>query len=149
MANKICAAFYIVFCSYLFVANVVNAERRHHLACAAVPDGTFVRSAKSCGYYYLCKNEAIALEGACPHGYLFDEVKQICGFGRLVNCNSCAPYGRPNIADPKSCRTYFKCVNGIRRTYHCPTGQLFDDISNRCQASRDVDCKVEFQYFVL
>lgn len=143
MANKIVAVLYFAFCSYLFVANVVDANRENHLACAAVPDGTFVRSAISCGHYYLCANEVVVSELKCPDRYLFSEEKQLCDFAKFVNCNSCLQYGRPYFADPTNCRNYFKCVNGHRRTYHCPSGQLFDEISNRCQHSEDVNCNLD------
>lgn len=143
MANKIVVALYFACCSYLFVANVVDANRENHLACAAVPDGMFVRSAKSCSHYYLCANEAVVSEEKCPDRYLFSEEKQLCDFGHLVNCNSCLQYGRPYFADPNNCRQYFKCVNGHRRTFHCPSDQLFDEISNRCQDSEDVNCNLD------
>lgn len=143
MANKIVVAFYIVVCSYLFAANVVDASRINHLACAAVPDGTFVRSTKSCGHYYVCANQAVVAEEKCPDRYLFNEEKQLCDHKNFVNCNSCVQYARPYYADPENCGKYFLCVNGHRRTYNCPFGQLFDHISNRCQAEQQVNCKVK------
>lgn len=143
MAHKIVAAFYFVFCLYLFVANVVvDADRHIYLACAAVPDGTFVRSTRSCRHYYLCENENVVHETKCPDKYLFSDVKQLCDFDKFVNCNSCLEYGRPYFADPKNCSKYFRCINGLRRTFNCPYDQMFDEISNTCQISRDVECKV-------
>lgn len=142
MANKIVAAFYFVFCSLLFVANVVLANRDNYLACAGVPDGKYIRSGKSCSHYYYCVKEAVAFEEKCPDKYLFSDVKQLCDFAINVNCNSCVQYGRPYHSDPMNCGNYFECVNGFRQNYHCPSNKLFDEISNKCQAAHAVDCKV-------
>lgn len=138
MASAI--ALFVATCSFLVAASLANADRGTHLACAGVPDGTFIRSTKSCSHYYLCQNGAVVFGDKCPGNYLFNDAKQLCDFASTVDCNSCVQYGRPYFADPTSCSRFFQCVNGLRRTYQCRAGESFDEISNRCQKSGTVDC---------
>lgn len=148
MANNLLLTFGYGLCAILFVAvNTVEAKRANHLACASVPDGIFVRSAKSCQHYHLCRGQRIATEMKCPHGFLFSDVKQMCDHAKLVNCDSCVTYGRPNSVDPNNCYSYFKCINGLRHKYYCSVGQMFDDTSNQCQATQNVDCKVNYHFW--
>lgn len=145
MANEMRIAWYFVVCSYLLAASVVSADRGNRSACAGVANGRFIRSPKSCAHYYTCKNKAITKERRCPDNLLFDDDRQECNWAILVDCGTCLHHERSYLPHPVDCSLYIRCVKGIRRTYRCPNGKLFDEISSKCQPSDYVNCRVNFE----
>ncbi|XP_017844160.2 probable GPI-anchored adhesin-like protein PGA55 isoform X2 [Drosophila busckii] len=60
-------------------------ELSEHSACSSLPNGAYVRDAKSCSKFYVCANgRSIARQ--CPTNLYFDIKKKVCNFPRLVDC---------------------------------------------------------------
>lgn len=45
----------------------------------------------------------------------------------------------PRYADPEDCQFFYVCINGnVPRRNGCKLGQVFDDVSKKCEWARNV-----------
>lgn len=110
--------------------------------CVLAPERHFVTNTLGCDRYFVCINGK-AIEGACPVGYKFNPIAQLCDFAKNVDCKTCALYGLQKIADPNSCTIYYECANGARTQRLCPPGLQFNVQNGNCDIASVVNCDRE------
>lgn len=119
----------------------VHAQKRDPI-CLNVPHGHFVRGSQSCKAFNYCANgEAYA--GTCPTSLSFNAQREICDHEERVDCVQCSAHGVQNIADPRDCSKFYRCVRGFRTARQCPAGLMFDTRLGDCNVDANSVCQVQ------
>lgn len=108
--------------------------------CINVPHGRFVRGSQSCKSFNYCANgEAYA--GTCPPTLSFNAQTEICDHDDRVDCVQCSSYGVQQIADPRDCSKFYRCVRGFRTARQCQPGLRFDTRLGDCNFDASSACQ--------
>ncbi|XP_023229633.1 uncharacterized protein LOC111629917 isoform X2 [Centruroides sculpturatus] len=116
------------------------------LNCQGKTDGTYEDAEGGCRRYYTCEG-GIKSEFLCPPGQIYDRRFSSCS--SIVEGARCADLsfhcaGLPDGYYPDygdECRTFYLCIGGRSKSFHCPPGLAFDREMLSCDFSYRVVCR--------
>ncbi|XP_076334909.1 peritrophin-1-like [Tachypleus tridentatus] len=137
--------------------------------------GYFADLIRECKVFYLCTKEGLKYDFVCPPTLVFDEKSSVCKRKENVECKKpketnvlkspshkypkdlefeCQKDADPNLyyADTiRDCCQFYRCVNGMKYEFTCPTGLAFDSKMQTCLLKKYVKCErkepAEFSLF--
>jgi hypothetical protein len=122
---------------------------------------------RDCSRYFLCGDNGMAFERACPAGLHFSESRGWCDFPDIAQCANRVttvnprpqppnrPVGIPDSRCPSvdsaahtvhlphatDCARFYKCMGGMAFEYNCPAGQHFNIERDWCDWPRLANCQ--------
>lgn len=111
------------------------------IECEGLPSGMYQDLASNCTRYFHCEGPLRTTLG-CPPGKIFDggrctpASQYLCPSQDRESCYG-RPDGRYRAADT-GCRGYYECIRGVKATYACDVGRVFD--GEACVATRPGLC---------
>ncbi|KAH1012280.1 hypothetical protein HUJ05_011463 [Dendroctonus ponderosae] len=107
-----------------------------------------------CDKFYYCVDGKFNMI-TCPNGLVYNENAGICSWpdeAKRKGCGSAEVFQfdcpkvnesegatHPRYSDPEDCQFFYVCINGnTPRRNGCKLGQVFDDVSKKCEWARNV-----------
>ncbi|XP_037904525.1 fibrillin-3-like [Hermetia illucens] len=131
--------------------------------CLGAETGTFAENLEDgCKSFFICNNN-VAIEQRCQDGMLFNAEKNVCDWPQNVRCGighahrqkrhvevkkpkilpSCSNVEENKLYGLKddNCRTFFRCIDNQAFTYECPSGLIFNQLTNECDWPQTSECR--------
>lgn len=96
-----------------------------------------------CDKYYLCHDNELRTY-RCAEGLHWDETNNYCTSPAEAECTDyeiqCNPTGNHNVPNPRFCKEFYFCLEGVSFPMVCPDELIFDTVNYRCDYAGTAVC---------